>query len=519
LNLTPHSTVNTLWTRPTTLILLAVGAVLSVISFMLVMSMPDLSWHGARHDELQATYETYQETGTPLIKHIGTGSYYTQAPGPGELTFAAWDDDPGSYLVASLMGAVTQSDSPYPGLKLVMATLVALPLFWLPLAVARIFRRPLAGYALVLLPIVMWLLNGTFLVGTEYGLSDSVSTLPVYALYGIAASMAFLSLSLVLWASTYRLGTAMLIGVSVGIAVLAGFGNLARSLSGVGVAAAIGVLWWLNSTGRLRWLKALAASAVAVALALGLQNGIMSLINAERVEATGHSLGELPDAHGTWHPLYLGLAYPQPITGQPSPFGVVWDDAWGWEQAREIDPDVVIGGEEYDLIVKDLYLDEVFSDPLLAAKLYVKKALYVLQQFGGVVAFIVVGFALVLVRRTRQRRAAGAALVLTAPTLLLALVPPVLVMPMLYYYSELSAALGILAAVALGAIVWSLTPKTAADSLEEVPAVDAPAPNDASQETASQDAAPQGAPSQEVAPEDAAREEVESRGVGAESRQ
>lgn len=462
MNLSSPAAANKLWPRSTTFLLLAVGAVLSVVSFIVVANMPDLPWHGARDAELRATYETYQETGTLLIKEVGTGSYYTQAPAPGDLTFAAWDDDPGSYLVASLMGTFTQSDSPYPGLRAFVALLVALPMLWLPLAVARMFRRPIAGFALVLLPIVVWLLNGgTLLVGTAYGQSDSVSTLPVYALYGIAASMAFLSLSLVLLASTFRMRMSILIAVSLGIAVLAGFGNLARSLSGMGIAAAVGVLWWLNSTGRLRWLKALAASVVAIALAFGVQTGIMSMINAERVEATGHTLGELPDGHGTWHPLYLGLAFPQPISTDPSPFGIIWQDEFGWEQARKVNPDVIIGGEEYDLIMKDLYLDEVLSEPVVALKLYVKKALFVIQHFGGMIALVIVGFALAFVRRGPQRRGVGAALALTAPTLALGFVPPVLVMPLLYYFSELNAALGLLIAVALGAIAWALTTTSA----------------------------------------------------------
>ncbi|QAY74580.1 hypothetical protein ET445_15805 [Agromyces protaetiae] len=466
MNLTPHSAANTLWSKSTTILLFGVGAVLSIVSFLLVMSMPDMTWHPARDDELRATYQTFQETGTPLIKPFGTGSYYTQAEGPGDLTLAAWDDDPGSYLIASLMGTITHSDSPYPGLKLFTALLVGLPMLWLPLAVARVFRRPIAGYALILLPVVIWLLNGTLLVGTEYGLSDSVSTTPVYALYGIAASTAFLTLSLVLWASTYRLGVTLLVAVSVGIALLAGLGNLARSLSGFGVAAAVGVLWWVASKGRLRLLKALAAAVVAVLVALGVQNGIMALINVQRAEATGISLGELPDGHGTWHPLYLGLAYPEPFTGEPSPFGIVWSDEFGWEQARKVNPDVFIGGEEYDLIMKDLYLQEVYDQPVVAVKLYVKKALFVLQHFGGMVAFILVGFLLVFVRRVRQRRAAVTALAITVPTILLGLVPPVLVMPMLYYFSELSAALGILVAVALGAVAWALTSARAGDAIE-----------------------------------------------------
>jgi hypothetical protein len=449
---------NKLWPRSTSLFLFLVGLALSITSFSVVLNMPELGWHPARDAELRATYETYRETGTLLIKPTGSGSNYTQAPTSGPLSSAAWDDDPGSYLVASLFSHITQSDSPYPGLGLAQALLIAVPLLWLPTAVARIFKRARAGYALILLPPVMWLVNnGTILVGTEYGLSDEVSTLRVYALYGIAASLAFLSLSLVLLFSTFRLRWRALIAASLLITLLAGFGNLSRSLSGVGVAAAVGVLWWLNSTGRWRWAKAAIAAIVAIALAFAIQGGVMNVINTGRAEATGQTMEELPDAHGTWHPLYLGLSYPEPITGEPSKFGIPWSDEFGWDKAREVDPDVIIAGEKYDLILKDLYLEEVFADPMGVLKLYLLKTLFVIKQFGAMIVFILVGFVLALMRRAPQRRPLGAALAISIPTLLLGFVPPVLVMPLLYYYSELSAALGLLMAVSLGALVWSFT--------------------------------------------------------------
>ncbi|MFF2488819.1 glycosyltransferase [Microbacterium sp. NPDC058062] len=451
-------TSNTFWPRSTSLFLLLVGLVLAVTSFIVVMNMPELPWHSARDAELRATYDAYRTTGTLLIKETGSGSYYTQAPASGPWSSAAWDDDPGSYMIASLMSHVTGSDSPYPGLGLVQALLISIPLLWLPMAVARIFRRARAGYAMLLLPALMWIVNnGTVLIGTEFGLSDEIATLRVYALYGIAASMAFLSLTLLLLFSTYRLRLPALLGASLLIGVLAGFGNLARSLSGMGIAAAVAVLWWLNSTGRWRWAKALAAGVLAMALAFGVQTGAMSMVNAGRVVATGESLEQLPDAHGVWHPLYLGLAWPEPITGQPSRFGIEWSDEFGWNKAREVNPDVIIASEEYDLILKDYYLDAVASDPIGAVKVYVQKTLFVIKHFGAMIIFIVVGFVLALTRRSPQRRPLVAALAIALPTLALGFVPPVLVMPYLYYFSELSAALGMLTAVALGAFVWSIT--------------------------------------------------------------
>ena len=447
-----------IWPRSTTILLLALGLAMSIAAFWTVMSMGDMPWHGQRDLELRATYDAYRETGTLLIKETGSGSYGVQAPAPGPLTFATWDDDPGSYIIASLMYHVTGSDSPYPGLKLAQAALVALPLLWLPLAVARVVGRSRAGYALVLLPIVTYVLNhGTVLLGTAYGQSDSVANLPVYSLYGTAASLAFLSLSLLVMLGTMRLRLPVLIAVTVGFGLLAGSGNLLRSLSGMGIAAGVGVLWWLHTRGRWRWLAAAVGVALAVSIATGTQSVVMTSINVARADTTGQAMEDVPDAHTAWHSLYLGLAWPQPVINSPSRFPVTWSDEFAWAQAREVDPDVLIQSEEYDAILKDLYLEQVQSDPVGALKVYVQKAIYLAGHFAGLLLLIVGGFVVGFIRALRLRSRLGVVLATTVPVLALGLVPAIMVMPMLYYYSELSAALGVLAAVSLGVLVSALT--------------------------------------------------------------
>lgn len=445
------------WPRATQVLLLLTGGLLAAVTFVGVLSMPDLAYHPARDLELRATYDTYVETGVPLLKHNGTGSWYGAVPGDG-LTRAAGDDDPGSYLVASWMSHLTGSDSPYPGLRWAMALLCALPLLILPLTIARVFRRARAGYAMLLLPPVTWLVNkGTVLIGTEYGLSDQVAPLRVYALYGMAASMLFLSLVLLAYAATHRLGVRALVAVSLLFVVLASVSNLMRSLSGVGVAVAVGVLWWLSWSRRLRLLVAVGASLVAVAGALVLPGLFMDRIDAERQPLLSAEASSLPAAHGTWHPLYLGLSYPQPITGEASPFGIPWSDEFGWEKAREVDPDVLVASAEYDAIMKDLYLDQVREKPVAAARLYLAKGLYVMKQFAAMIVLIVVGYLLAWRRPGPHRRMMAAITAIALPTLLFSLVPTVLVMPMLYYYSEVVAGLGLLSAVALGGLVWAYT--------------------------------------------------------------
>lgn len=327
----PETASTSAWPRATTAALMLVGVVLATFLFTVVLAMPDLPWHPARDAELRATVQTYDATGVLLIKETGTGSNYTTIDAPGALSPAAWDDDPGSYAVASLMTHVTGTVDPYPGLKIFQAFVVALPMLWLPMAVARVFRRARAGYALVLLPPVLWLVNGgTLLPGTEYGLSDTASPMRVYALYGLAASVAFASLSMLLLFTTLRPRLPLLVGLTVLVGLVAGVGNLFRAHSGLGVALAAGVLWWTYATGRWRRIGlAVTGSLLAVSVAYGLQAVVMGQLNVDRSEATDMRVADLPTAHGTWHPLYLGLAYPEPITGEPSPFGIEWSDEYG----------------------------------------------------------------------------------------------------------------------------------------------------------------------------------------------
>lgn len=454
---------NKLWPRSTSLFLLLVGALLSVMSFLVVLNMPELRWEPYRDVELRATYDTYRETGVLLVKEAGTGSPQTQSDTSGGgagagLVPAAGDDDPGVYLLASVLGRVTGTESPYPGLSVITAFLVAVPLLWLPTAVARIFRRARAGYALILLPPAMWLLNqGTVLVGTEYGLSDSVSQLRVHAFYGIASSIVFLGLTGILYLSTLRLGWRALAFATAGIAVLAGFANVAKAWSGVGVAIAVAVIWWLNSSVRWRWVRPLVAGAVAVAISFGVQGAVLAGVEVGRAQALATSGAIEPDFHGTWQQIYLGLAYPEPISGRPSPFDVSYSTAFAQAVVADVDPQIETGSAEYDDVLRETYLESVSADPVGAAGLYVSKLLFVVKQFGAMIAFIVVAFVIALTRRSPQRRLLGASIVIAAPTLVVGLLSPVLVMTDLYHYTELSAALGVLVAVSLGALVWSIT--------------------------------------------------------------
>lgn len=446
-----------LWPRATNALLLLAGAVLALGTFFTVLAMPELPYHPARDLELRATYAAYLETGVPLIKENGTGSWYGAQSGEG-LTQAAGDDDPGSYLIASWMGHLTGSDSPYPGLAWAMALLCALPMLLLPMTVARIFHRARAGIAMLALPFVTWLVNeGTVLVGTEYGLSDQVSPVRVYALYGLPASLMFLSLVLVAYAVTRRPGVRAALGWTVLLVLLAACGNLLRSLSGAGIALSVAVVWWVAWRGRARWAVAGAAALISLLAAFWLPGVVMDRINESRDRVVLSEAGQLPDTHGTWHPLYLGLSYPQPINGEPSSFGVEWSDEFGWAKAREVEPDVVVASAEYDAIMRDLYLDHVKASPLAAVRLYVTKTFFTIKHFAAMIVVIGFGALMVCRRRGPHRTTLRQVTAASVPILLLGLVPTVLVMPMLYYFSELAAALGFLMAVALGGLVWAIS--------------------------------------------------------------
>ena len=451
--------VDRAWPWATRALLGLCSVVLAAIAFATVLTMPDLPYHAARDLELRATYDAYRETGVPLVKENGTGSWYGTVAGDG-LTRAGGDDDPGSYLVASWMSHVTGSKSPYPGLIAFMAVLSALPWLLLPATVARIFGRARAGFAMLGLPLLVWFINDSLLVGTEYGQSDLVSPVRVYALYGLPSAVIFLALVLVAWALTRRTTWRAALAMTVVLIGLATAGNLLRSMSGLGIAALVGVIWWVALRGRGRRVALGAAAATAcvgLVLAQWLPGLVVAQIDKERAQVISAETSQLPDAHGTWHPLYLGLSYPQPITGEPSKFGVVWSDEFGWQKAREVDPDVVVSSTEYDEIIKTYFLDAVKARPWAAIGLYADKLAYTLRHFAATLTFVAVAGLLVWRRRIRGGGDAARTAAIALPAIALGLVPPVLVMPMLYYYSELVAGLGFLTALALGGLVCALS--------------------------------------------------------------
>ena len=451
--------------------LFGLGLLLALVAFGTTLAIGPLQYHPARTAELAATVDAFQRTGVLLIKDTGSGSSYTQAPNDAPLSPAAWDDDPGSYLSASLVVGVAGVDDPFRALVLLQALLVAVPMLWLPWTLAALFRRTRAGLAAAVLPLVVPLLKGAplALLGTDYGLTGPGAPTPVYALYGLASSALFAVLSLLLLAASRRRSPRQLVGAVVVFGALAGLCFLMRAWSGIGVVVGVGLLVALHARGARRALLGIPAVVAALLIAVATQAGVMGVLNADRAEATDMTVSELPVAHGTWHPLYLGLSY-SGVENLPAPsaLGIRWSDEFGWDKARQVDPDVVIASNEYDAILKDFYLHEVRTHPVTVARMYVAKAVDTVRQNGLVVLAIVAGLALTW-RRPSVGPAVRRSALLLAPTLAYAFVPPVLVMPLRYYFLELTAATGLLLAV----VVAGLAARTAARRRPTVQCTDA----------------------------------------------
>lgn len=439
------------------LILVLVGAVVAAGVFALAASIEPPRFHLARDAELQATYETFRATGVPLVKEHGTGSFYTRLETPPRrLVPAVWDDDPGTYLAAAYVGGALGEDDPYEALRWSVALIAALPWIVLPLAVARLFGNPAAGLATAAAPLIGLALRGRgSVLGTDYGLSGPHTGVPVYALYGLASGWVFLLLSALLLVATIRWRTRTLGAIVVLFGLLAGVGDLLRSWSSIGVAVALGVV--VNKSLRTRRvIGGVVAAMTAVALMIGTQQGVMRWVNAQRERLTAVAPDDVPSAHPTWHPLYLGLGYVGAFEGdnRENPFGVEWADDFGWKKARAVQPDVLLNGAEYDQIIRRFYIEAVRRRPFTAVATYLQKAVDTLRQNWPSLSFI--ALAAVLMLRWGGRRPLLLAIAITTPTLLYGMMPPVAVMPLRYYFAELTAATSILLVIGVGALLAPL---------------------------------------------------------------
>ena len=251
------------WPRSTSMLLIAVGVLLALLSFVVVLAMPRLPLPGSGTSAPPWSAET-----------AATGGF-------GGIDL--WER-----FLTTALGVTGVAD----GLALTQALVLALPLLWLPVAVARVFRRARAGYALLLAPPLMWLLNnGTILVGTQFGLVDDVSTLRVPASHGIAGSLVFLTLSLGLLFSTYRLSGWRLTAVLLLLTLVTLVTGLFGWLNGVVSATALGVVLARSAPRRLR-VRAplgLAAALILAAIAVACHAALTADLTAPAAELSRSS--------------------------------------------------------------------------------------------------------------------------------------------------------------------------------------------------------------------------------------
>lgn len=389
----PHST---------RLFLILVGAVVAVASFVIVLAVPTLS--------------SAPDAFAPRATGIASGS-------------------PGFDLLLDAFGG-PGSESAWRAVSVVLAAMIAVPSFWMPLAIARIFRRARAGYVYLFLPLLLWLLNdGTILIGTEFGLYDDAVGARVPVALGMVAAVTFLGLSVALLLSTRRLAGARLAGATLLLLLLACGAAMFGWLAGIAVGATVAVLWWHNLSARPRHLlPGLAIAVLVCAAAVG-----ASQLVSVTVSSDDESIITAAD-DDVWHDLYAGLAYPQLTNSGTAEAGVEPSDV-----------------TDADTDWRAAYADAFADDPGAVVAIYAQKALDLVKHYGAMIIVVIVGFLLALTRRAGQRRSLFTAFLIAAPALLLGAVYAIATIPTPFHLSILSAGLGYLVAVALGALAWSIT--------------------------------------------------------------
>jgi hypothetical protein len=153
--------------------------------------------------------------------------------------------------------------------------------------------------------------------------------------------------------------------------------------------------WIRETSNRFAAFKKLLIGALLIVLALRATPAVLKCRNAVYKIPDTHAY----HSHGIWHSLYLGLGW------NANPWGILWDDRYGIEVARRINPQATYGTVEYLNIMRELYWRLVTREPVAVLKIYWKKALqtwnFPLQIMGMRISrwfLLMIGLAAVLSR-------------------------------------------------------------------------------------------------------------------------
>jgi len=95
---------------------------------------------------------------------------------------------------------------------------------------------------------------------------------------------------------------------------------------------------------------------------------------AHRDRAFDVPSARLIQVHGTAHNLFIGLG------AVPNKWGIRWDDSYGAQSVRAVDPAIPYVSPAYYAVMRRLYLQKVLDDPLEVGRIYGVKAYELLGQ-------------------------------------------------------------------------------------------------------------------------------------------
>lgn len=211
---------------------------------------------------------------------------------------------------------------------------------------------------------LIFLISGSVVAGSFVGVAPHV------ALPGVTCLGLLFPLSLLLFNEERpaAFGFWLIVGAgALGLAVL-----LRQSVGMMGSVASLLSFLILFFTSRF-WAKR-TVFAIFVVLLLSVSSYATTAVLAARDTIWNVPESSLIDRHGIQHNLFIGLGV------VPNSFGVEWNDGYGFEVARRVDPTVGYVSFEYYEILGEEYFRLLFEDPLEVVRIYSLKAKIFLES-------------------------------------------------------------------------------------------------------------------------------------------